>query len=131
MNPTRWQRLEAGVIAAACLAAAIVSGEWPWLFALFLAFDGSMVGYLGGTKLGAWLYNVIHIYVGPVALGLAFALFGVRWAGILALAWAFHVGVDRALGYGLKHDDAFAHTHLGWIGRRRRGEGSSGAPERA
>lgn len=37
--------------------------------------------------------------------------------GVLASAWAFHVGVDRALGYGLKMPDAFRHTHLGWIGR--------------
>jgi hypothetical protein len=120
MNPIHWQRLEGGVIAAACLAATILSGEWPWLLALFLVFDGSMVGYLGGTKLGAWLYNVTHIYVGPVAFGIAYALFGVRWAGILALAWAFHIGVDRALGYGLKFDDKFQHTHLGTIGRKAR-----------
>jgi len=25
-------------------------------------------------------------------------------------------GVDRALGYGLKYDDHFQHTHLGQIG---------------
>ena len=40
-------------------------------------------------------------------------------AGVLACAWAFHVGVDRALGYGLKMPDAFTHTHLGWIGKDR------------
>jgi hypothetical protein len=33
------------------------------------------------------------------------------------LAWAFHIGVDRALGYGLKFEDGFQHTHLGTIGR--------------
>lgn len=31
--------------------------------------------------------------------------------------WAFHVGVDRALGYGLKFRDRFTHTHLGEIGK--------------
>jgi len=117
MNPIGWQKIEGGVIAAASLTAAIVSGEWPWLLVLFLAFDVSMVGYLGGTRLGAWTYNAIHVYVGPAACGLAYALFGLRWAGILALAWAFHLGADRALGYGLKFDDAFEHTHLGTIGR--------------
>ncbi|TDB99096.1 DUF4260 family protein [Actinomadura sp. 7K534] len=30
---------------------------------------------------------------------------------------AFHVGVDRALGYGLKLPDSFRHTHLGEIGK--------------
>ncbi|MFL0711613.1 MAG: DUF4260 family protein [Microcella pacifica] len=39
--------------------------------------------------------------------------------GLTALAGAFHVAVDRALGYGLKRPDAFTHTHLGWIGRDR------------
>lgn len=113
------------MIAAACLAVAIPSGEWPWLLALFLVFDASMVGYLGGTRRGAWMYNAIHLYVGPVALGVAYVLFNVKGAGILALAWAFHVGVDRALGYGIKFEDGFHHTHLGWIGRRRGGESSS------
>lgn len=117
MSPIRWERLEGGVVAAACLIAAILSGEWPWLVVLFLAFDVSMVGYLGGPKLGAWLYNAVHLYIGPVAFGTAYSLFGVKWAGILALAWAFHVGLDRAVGYGLKHDDAFEHRHLGTIGR--------------
>jgi hypothetical protein len=117
MNTIRWQRLEGGVIAAACLAVAVLTKEWPWLLALFLAFDVPMVGYLGGAKLGAWMYNATHVYVGPVAFGTAYALFNVKGAGVLALAWAFHIGVDRALGYGLKFGDAFQHTHLGTIGR--------------
>jgi len=36
------------------------------------------------------------------------------------MAWGFHVAVDRALGYGLKFNDDFQHTHLGWIGNKRR-----------
>ena len=28
-----------------------------------------------------------------------------------------HIGVDRALGYGLKYPTAFADTHLGRVGR--------------
>jgi len=125
MNPIGWQKVEGGVVAATCLAFGILSGEWPWLLILFLAFDFSMAGYLAGTRLGAWTYNAIHVYIGPTVSGAAYALTGVKWAGILALAWAFHVGADRALGYGLKFDDAFEHTHLGWIGKRRGGEGSA------
>ncbi|HJU52615.1 MAG TPA: DUF4260 family protein, partial [Acidimicrobiia bacterium] len=33
--------------------------------------------------------------------------------------WLAHIGLDRFLGYGLKYADAFGHTHLGEIGRRR------------
>ena len=40
-------------------------------------------------------------------------------AGVLACSWAFHVGVDRALGYGLKLPDSFRNTHLGQIGGQR------------
>jgi hypothetical protein len=30
----------------------------------------------------------------------------------LALIWLAHIGLDRALGYGLKYPTAFRHTHL-------------------
>jgi hypothetical protein len=30
----------------------------------------------------------------------------------LALIWLAHIGVDRALGYGLKYPDGFKDTHL-------------------
>jgi Domain of unknown function (DUF4260) len=29
-----------------------------------------------------------------------------------------HIGLDRALGYGLKYSTAFGDTHLGRTGRR-------------
>jgi hypothetical protein len=45
----------------------------------------------------------------------------------IALIWAVHIGVDRALGYGLKQADAFEITHLGPIGRARRAEREHGA----
>jgi hypothetical protein len=36
-------------------------------------------------------------------------------AGII---WCTHIGLDRALGYGLKYSTGFQYTHLGRIGRR-------------
>jgi hypothetical protein len=30
----------------------------------------------------------------------------------IALIWFAHIGIDRALGYGLKYPDAFKHTHF-------------------
>jgi hypothetical protein len=35
-----------------------------------------------------------------------------------ALIWIAHIGIDRALGYGLKYATGFGDTHLGRIGRR-------------
>lgn len=118
------QRGEAAAVAVFALAAvvALYPGWWWVLFAAFLAFDLSMVGYVRSTAVGATTYNAVHNYGFPALAGLvALALDEVSpaastVAGVLACAWAFHVGVDRALGYGLKLSDSFRHTHLGWIG---------------
>ncbi|MFW7415822.1 DUF4260 domain-containing protein [Demequina sp. SO4-18] len=124
MSPVAYQRLESAVIAIAVFALpAIAFGyAWWWPLALFLAFDVSALGYVSGPRVGAALYNAVHSYVGPVLSAAAFALTGADALMILAASWAFHVAADRALGYGLKHPDAFEHTHLGWIGKARAGE---------
>lgn len=111
--PVGFQRVESVAVAVLVTVVFVDQGfAWWWLLALFLAFDLSMVGYAASPRLGAWTYNAVHSYVGPALLGVA-ALGGARWAAFVALAWAFHVAVDRALGYGLKFPDRFQHTHLG------------------
>lgn len=120
MSPTAWQRLEAIVICAAIIVAMVVLGlPWWWVFVLFLVFDASMVGYLGGPRAGAFAYNAVHNYAVPAALGVVALITGAEWVAILAFAWGFHVAADRGLGYGLKHNDGFEHTHLGLIGKRK------------
>jgi hypothetical protein len=37
----------------------------------------------------------------------------------LAMIWLAHIGIDRALGYGLKYATGFGFTHLGRIGKDR------------
>ncbi len=108
------------------MVGAVALDAWWWPLALFLAFDLSALGYVRGTRAGALGYNAVHSYGGPALLGawaVAAAAWGVagdpRWILVVAASWLFHVGVDRALGYGLKRDDSFQHTHLGWIGRGR------------
>jgi len=34
----------------------------------------------------------------------------------IALIWFAHIGIDRALGYGLKYTSGFKDTHLGRLG---------------
>lgn len=127
------QRVEAGAVALIALVAVVtLYPEWWWMvLAAFLAFDLSMLGYLRSTVAGATTYNLVHNYAFPALAGMAaLALEPVSSAastaaGVLACAWAFHVGVDRALGYGLKLSDSFTHTHLGWIGGGRGGSGHS------
>ncbi len=112
--------MEAGIVAAAVVWATIALGHpWWWLLVLFLAFDLSAAGYLAGTRIGAACYNAVHNYGAAVVAGALAWAFDLRWLAVVALAWGFHVAVDRALGYGLKHADSFQHTHLGWIGRPR------------
>jgi len=116
------QRIENGSLAVAILVATIALQQ-PWwlLLAAFLLFDLSALGYLRSPRTGALTYNLVHNYTGPalaMSLYLVLVLLDhqVTWLALLAGCWAFHVAVDRALGYGLKLDD-FTHTHLGRIGR--------------
>lgn len=118
------QRVEAAAIALCALVAAVVLyPDWWWMIlAAFLAFDLSMLGYVRSTELGAATYNAVHNFAFAALAGLAALMLqstspaASTAAGVLACAWAFHVGVDRALGYGLKLPDSFRHTHLGLIG---------------
>lgn len=125
------QRIEAGAIALVAVVAVVaVHPAWWWmLLVAFLAFDVSMLGYVHSPSVGATTYNLVHNYACPAAAGAAaFALASSSptastITGVLACAWAFHVGVDRALGYGLKLPDSFTSTHLGRIGGGGRSDG--------
>ena len=115
-------RLEGlGVAAVTALIYARTGASW-WLFAaLWLAPDLSMLGYLAGRCHGARIYNAMHTYVGPVALGMCACLLHANLAAMaIALIWANHIGVDRLLGYGLKYGDGFGFTHLGQVGKEPR-----------
>lgn len=121
---TAIQRVENGVVAVAIVFAMIAAGQ-PWwlLLAAFLVFDLSAIGYLRGPQVGAVVYNAVHNYTGAAValilyIGLLLAGLDLSWLALIAACWAFHVAVDRALGYGLKLHD-FTETHLGPIGRRR------------
>ena len=85
---------------------------WVLLVVLALAPDLSMVGYLAGPAAGAFAYDAAHTYVGPVVLGAVGAAAGADLPVQLALIWLTHIGVDRAIGYGLKYPTAFKDTHL-------------------
>lgn len=94
-----------------------VSDSW-WLFAaLILAPDLSFLAYLAGPRVGAAVYNVAHTTVLPFGLALLGLLLPAIILVAIALIWLAHIGVDRALGYGLKYPNGFGFTHLGRIGR--------------
>ena len=117
--PAWFQRLEnLALVVFSVVAFVALDFAWWWLLALFLLFDVSMVGYVRSPRFGAWTYNLVHNYVAPAALGAVGIALDLRWALFVALVWAFHIAIDRTLGYGLKFTDAFTRTHLGDIGRR-------------
>lgn len=111
-------RVEAVAIFAGGVVAYLqLNGHPLWLLPLLVAPDLSMVGYLGGPRLGAVAYNLVHnlaVAALLIAVGWFAALAPVALAGAVVLA---HVGMDRALGYGLKLPSDFRDTHLGRIGR--------------
>jgi hypothetical protein len=85
---------------------------WLLLVVLFLAPDLSMLGYAAGPRIGALAYDVVHTYVGPIALGVTGVLGGSDRAIQIALIWTAHIGLDRLLGYGLKYPTGFKDTHM-------------------
>jgi len=113
-RPRTWLRAEGLAIATAALFAYAPTGAPWWLIpALFLVPDLSMLGYLVSNRVGAWTYNLAHTAPLPVALlaaGLGWHTTALTVAGAIGLV---HVGLDRLMGYGVKYDGGFGHTHLG------------------
>lgn len=113
------QRIEAGFLLIASIFLYIYLGFNLLYFvpALFL-IDVFMVGYLYSKSTGAYLYNLGHSFIIPSVL----FIIGIPTTNNviigLGLIWAAHIGMDRALGYGLKLKTAFTDTHLGKIGKK-------------
>lgn len=119
-KPLFWLRVEGlGVLAASIALFATTHQPWWWVPAVILLPDLLMAGYVGGPRLGAALYNLGHAYPLPLVLTVIGA--GLDEPLLLAFGslWFAHIGLDRALGYGLKYDSAFTHTHLGDLAANR------------
>jgi Domain of unknown function (DUF4260) len=106
-------RVEGAVVLALSLFLYRTTGAPWWRFlVLFLWPDLFMLGYLVSVPLGTRLYNLVHIYIFPLAL--AAVAYHEHQSGLLSftLIWIAHLGFDRALGYGLKYPTFFKDTHL-------------------
>jgi uncharacterized protein DUF4260 len=100
----------------AAIAVAVAEDTGWWQLGVFvIAPDIALIAGVGpGLERGQLhpravpLYNALHRFVGPLVLA-ALALAGLLGAGWLvgALAWGFHVAVDRAIGYGLRTREGF------------------------
>jgi hypothetical protein len=103
-----------GATVFAASTALYFHGDRAWWLYLLLALapDLSMLAYAGGARVGAVGYDAAHTYVVPVALGAGGLLGGSDALVAVALIWLAHIGVDRAVGYGLKYETGFRDTHL-------------------
>jgi len=86
---------------------------WWWFPALLLTPDIGMLGYLGGNRLGAFLYNVFHHKGVAIMMYLVGLYFEVEWIQLTGVILFAHSAFDRLLGYGLKYKKGFKFTHLG------------------
>ncbi len=109
-----------GAILVAVFYVVVGGFSWYWLPILFLVVDLSALGYLVNSKVGAFTYNVGHSLIGPALLIAAYIATTNQAILFISLVWLFHILVDRALGYGLKHTEGFQHTHLGPIGKAKK-----------
>lgn len=115
--PRTLLRLEGlSLLVIALVAFGQLAGSWVLFVVLLLVPDVGMLGYLRSPVLGAVTYDLFHTLAGPLLLGLSGFVTGWSAAFPLAMIWLAHIGMDRALGYGLKYGSGFQHTHLGLIG---------------
>lgn len=87
---------------------------WVWPL-LFLLPDVGMIGYVINPTVGAVTYNLLHhkaVAIGIIITGYFISSPQLVLSGLILFG---HSSFDRMLGYGLKHNDAFKHTHLGWL----------------
>ena len=106
-------RIEGAFVLALSLFLYRTAGaHWGIFFLLFLWPDLSILGYVVSARFGSRLYNLVHTSVFPLALaGVSIYRHDARLLAF-ALIWFAHIGMDRALGFGLKYPTFFKDTHL-------------------
>lgn len=125
MKTNLWLKIEGAAVFILFTAFLIANFGFSWILIIaFFAPDITMIGYIFGPKIGAWIYNLGHSYATPLAL-LAISYFARNQVDIslhmgiyIAFLWFAHIGFDRMLGFGLKEVTGFKDTHLGKIGKK-------------
>jgi hypothetical protein len=103
----------------ALMAYQFLGFAWGFFILLFLLPDLSLIAYFHSPDVGAIAYNITHSYILPLLL-FAYGFFvSSSEADKLAIIWIAHIGLDRALGFGLKYSRGFRYTHMGKLGHKR------------
>jgi hypothetical protein len=118
----RWRRPAYALLAALLLVAvvaAVVEGHADWWMAVAFGLGPDLPLILGagvGTGLekgqlhprAVPFYNLLHRFWGPAALAAVAATGLISPSFVVgALAWAFHIALDRSVGYDLRTPDGF------------------------
>ena len=74
-----------------------------------------MLGYVVNTRVGAFTYNLFHHKGIAIVVAAAGFFAGNQVAIFIGILLFAHSAFDRMMGYGLKYDDSFKHTHLGML----------------
>jgi hypothetical protein len=106
-------------LVAAIIGYQQLDGSWGMFALLLLVPDVALFGYLAGPRVGAIAYNAFHTYLMPAALAGVASLVSMSSVLPICLIWIAHIGMDRALGLGLKFGSAFQDTHLGSVRQAR------------
>lgn len=103
-------------IGSVLLFGLVTSYNW-WIFALlFFLPDVSFAAYLINTKIGSWIYNLLHHKGIMIVLILTGYFAEIEWILAVGIVFLGHAAFDRVFGFGLKFPNDFKHTHLGRIG---------------
>ncbi|HEV2483151.1 MAG TPA: DUF4260 domain-containing protein [Puia sp.] len=114
----KWE--EAGMFLLSIFLIAQLHYAWYWWLVWILAPDLSMLAYLGGNRIGAIGYNLVHhkgVAILVYLTGWYWHQPAVEYTGLILFG---HSCMDRAMGYGLKYFSGFQDTHLGKIGKEKK-----------
>ena len=108
---------EFGMLLLGILAFSFLPFAWWWFLVLILVPDIGMLGYLFGSKVGAFSYNLFHHKGVAVLIGVIGIYLNSTYMQLAGIILFSHASFDRLFGYGLKYEKGFKFTHLGKIGK--------------
>src|SRR6185503_6929865 len=80
-------------------ALARYQADWWWYLLLVIGPDISMIGYMGGNKAGAFVYNLFHHKSVAVLVIVAGFILSLEWLLMTGIVLFGHSSMDRFFGY--------------------------------
>jgi hypothetical protein len=122
-SPVRnWLRFEGlGYLALALCVYQALAYSWMQFALWFLLPELAIVAYFfGNARACSYFYNAAHSLVLPALLAIVGVLFSDAIVLQASLIWFANIGLNRAIGSGLRFPLGFRVTHLGLLRNWRR-----------